>query len=146
MKNDFEVRSRFYKIVIDNMRDIRAERYAINFEIVRSITREAKIEDQEYFETMKLTDYAVKRFLSDDGLNFQNLHGEVLSADLSSVDSYRNFFLENICKDFLPENIFNLDEASLCIKGMTDKSYVIDSNKGSVKQNKTRVTSASTLA
>lgn len=75
-------------------------------------------------------------------LSFFVLHGEANSSDRARENIFRQNFNAK-SRFYAPEYILNVDETGLYIKGVTNKSYVLDAkkDKSNTKSDKTRLPS-----
>ncbi|KAG0436718.1 Tigger transposable element-derived protein 6 [Dictyocoela muelleri] len=138
-KNGLEIKNYFKKEVIQAIKMIRLKGGSISFNNLKTIAEKIKNNDNLYSE-IKITDYFIRNFIKENDLFYKNLHGEIKSADSKNIEMFFKEFLD-LKKIYNDKDIFNLDETSLYIRGINNKSYVIGKNDtGSVKQDKTRFT------
>ncbi|KAG0439060.1 hypothetical protein DMUE_2695 [Dictyocoela muelleri] len=93
-----------------------------------------------YFSCFNISNYFIRKFLTEINIKYTNLHGEILSSNKNAIPFYLERF--NVLKlNSNYEYILNVDETSLYIKGVQNKSLFIDNKQKSPKKlDKTRIT------
>ncbi len=77
------------------------------------------------------TDYFVKTFIKRHNITCLKLHGESKRTKIDDVNEFYDNF-ENISKNLSKSDIFNIDETSLYIKNVGERSYVLDKTDNKV--------------
>lgn len=92
-------------------------------------------------ESFKASNGWLENFQKRYGIVFKSVCGEEKSAPLNDAQSWREKEMKMILEKFLPENIYNADEAGLFYQLMPDKTMALknESCKGG-KKSKQRIT------
>ncbi|OAF70878.1 hypothetical protein A3Q56_01350 [Intoshia linei] len=118
--NDIHISSDYYlKTKIEHLRNFNCK---ISFSIIHTLIENYNLKNNI---TIPKTNYFVRKFIKRANIEYVTLHGESADADLSQIDKFKLQF-KNISKAYGRNDVFNVDEADLYIKGTGNKSYVID--------------------
>ncbi|XP_060085270.1 jerky protein homolog [Ylistrum balloti] len=102
---------------------------------------------KELGKQLDITDFAylrgwIQRFKERRGMRKRKYHGEVDSADMTSVQTGRHD-LRQLLTDYNPEDIYNMDETELFYRLGPNYTLATETTKGT-KKSKDRITVALT--
>ncbi len=124
--------------LLDEFDKLREKGISVDKLMIKSIAKDY-VDNHDTFN-FNITSYFIRKFIERHNLKFRNLHGE---SQATTTDNYESFFYEyeEICKNYFPQDIYNIDETGIFYKEQGRRSYT-KSNKDSkgYKLQKTRIT------
>ncbi len=104
---------------MSSIQKFRIKNIPINYEVIRTLTE--KYYDENSIDSIKVTKYFPRRFVSRNNLKYITLSGETASADNSKINDFKEKLnIHSI------GNVFNIDETRIFIESNFRKSFVLE--------------------
>ncbi|KAG0423528.1 hypothetical protein DMUE_6143 [Dictyocoela muelleri] len=91
-KNNNVILHNFYNQIVDRINEMLTIGHTINFEILKNIANDIKKEDQDIFSCFNISNYFIRKFLTEMNIKYANLHGGMLSPDKNAIPFYLERF------------------------------------------------------